>query len=266
MRNMTANSFFSKIKHFLESEDRTEEQFAYILAAIFFLLFLIAAKFNWEYAAAFLAIATFFLSYGFFNFLLPILDRIWNSFIGKFLVSGLIFSGSTFTLSLAKTAINESFHVPASPFFHTQALLSILLAPVVISIILVIASIILLPILMPYFLSKNKTFSAKQLLVLWKKDGIIPENSFLSCLRISIYLLFIFILLSFITNSGWYIDTIMKPAKWYAYIFETEGFSYCKLNKNERVAYIGDDNIVVATEENGVISFKMAKCVNVNEK
>ncbi|MCI5127031.1 MAG: hypothetical protein D3907_00735, partial [Candidatus Electrothrix sp. AUS3] len=225
------------IKKYLE--ELNEESSAYFLFAILILSSAIASFINTEYAKAFFWLSIIFLCYGFFVFLFLRLKKIWGSAVGKLLVSGLVFVGSTFSLSLSKIAINTSFQVPASPFIHTQALLSALLAPLVLSILLGITSIIIIPIMMPFLLSRNETFTAKQILLFWKRDSFIPENGYVSCLRFVVLLAFILICFAFSSKNDWYTSKVTKFAKWYAYSFETEQFSYCKLEKNERIAYIG---------------------------
>ena len=262
VKNQKNKYMIDKIKQ--HAEKLNEEQAAYFLSGVFILSALFTIKITQEYAKIFLAFSIFFSCYGFFVFLLPRLRQIWESFLGKFIISGLIFTGSTFSISLAKTAINTTFQVPASPFIHTQALLSALLAPLTASILLSIASVFMIPILMPFILSKNETFSLKHFLLLWHRDSFIPENTCIVLIRFIVFFFFLTIFFAFGSNNNWYTHKLMKLARWYAYNFETEQFSYCKLEKDERIAYISDDNIVIATEKNGQYLFRTGKCVNVN--
>ena len=255
-------ALLDKIKKYLE--ELNDESSAYFLFAILISLSIVTYRINGDYAKAFFWLSILFLCYGFFAFLLPRVTRIWESLIGKILISGLIFIGSTFSLSLSRIVINTTFQVPASPFIHTQALLAVLNAPLVLSILLGIPSIIIIPITMPFLLSKNETFTAKQILLFWKRDSFIPENWCVLCLRFVVLFALISICFAFMSKNDWYTSKVTKFAKWYAYNFETEQFSYCQLEKNERIAYIDGDDIILASKTNDEISFRTSKCKNTN--
>lgn len=98
---------------------QTDETISYIIVVIlvFFFQQLQINLLGW--------IAAGFLIYGFFCYLRPSLQIIWNFPLTKIVISALFFVGSTFSMSLAQMEVNSALQVTASPFIYTQAILSI---------------------------------------------------------------------------------------------------------------------------------------------
>ena len=198
------------------------------------------------------------LEIGFFIYLAPIIRKLGKSAIGKVVIGLASIGGSAFSMSFAGQIINGYLEVTTTPFIYTQTIVSILLLPLVFSIIFGFISIFALPILMMLFMLND-------IYTMGKRESLISEkkeiNGILLVSRLLAFVALIGLSWSFNNNNGWFTDSIGGVARWHAFHFEMDGFSHCSLNENEKISYINKDDVVIGVMSNKEISFRTSTCV-----
>lgn len=171
-----------------------------------------------------------------------------------------IISGTALNLGLASTNVNSILQVPSSPFTYTITVASVLLIPITFSIIGIFLALPLMPIAMFSSVSQLDDFSPKKLLTLSFLKNFGRKSPVLLFGRIIACICLFSICIAFNKDTSWYLGVVEDKIKWFAYHLETEEFSYCKLGENERVAYLSDGKIVIASKSLESYSFRVSLC------
>lgn len=249
-----------------KSAAMTEEGLAYWVAVILFTLALIALKpsryFGVQLSEVLAYIAIGFLIYGFWTYLSPILKKASESFLIKGLWAGITIAGATVSFSFAQLIVNETLQVPTSAFPHTQTLVAILVAPVVIGIFVFAIGLILTP--------------AFQIM-LYSESGELSIKSFISCRPQSTdkkwaeakyfarFIAFAFVLslcVAGLARNDVYLNGISDFVRWFAFHFETENYSRCLVPPEVRVGYLGGGRVVAASKDGASFKFQVIGCAN----
>jgi len=243
----------------------TEEQAAYLVALLSFLILSIIKRFiylfNVEFNNYTFAIPLVISLYGFAHFIVPILIKFTESKLGKSVISFLVILGGLACLGAAKQFINLSLKVPSAAFEHTQSVVSILFVPIFLAFLISFLGITLMPVMMiPCF----KTFTIKSIkdIVLFERGSTLVEvNPLTGIFRFFIYFVIVTFFFSSINKLNWYLEEVQQAASYVAFEFDSELFSHCKKNENEKVAYIDESNIVLSTKTvDNKIKFFISKC------
>ena len=244
-------------------EQLTEETSSYLLSIV---LFLIVLFYNLirdiDGEKVLFVIPLLSLLYGFYVYIVQVYRPVWGSIFGKILISGLVFVGSSFSLALSKLAVNASLQVPSSPFLSTISIIAVLVSPFAVTLIFGFLGVIILPIATPLFLNDEGTSSVKGTILFWKWKPVRSQLIGKFMIRFGILMLLISLAWTFNGNNTWYTKKVETFAKWYAYNFDTEAYSHCKLESGQRIAYIDSSNIIIASEKDSVIEFKVSKCLD----
>ncbi|WP_141237924.1 MULTISPECIES: hypothetical protein [Vibrio] len=172
-----------------------------------------------------------------------------------------IISGTTLNLGLASTTVNSILEVPSGPFSYTVTIASVLLIPITFSIIGIFLALPLMPIAIFSSVARLDDFTPKKLLTLsfiasfGKRSPILFFGRIIACIC-----LFSGSLEFNKGSSSWYSDIVGEKIKWFAYHLEAETFSYCKLAENERIAYLGDGKVIIASKFSESYSFRISLC------
>ena len=191
-----------------------------------------------------------------------ILHPIWRAPLGKLFISigGII--GTTLSLSFANLLINSSLQVPSSPFIYTQTLLSLLIAPLVISLIFGVLGMFIFPLTLILFSSTKINLSAKNVLTFWMqprvKHEMVSGVTLLS--RIIAMTCLLTLSWSFNGDNRWYTNQLDAFTKWYAFNFEMEQYTHCKLGEGERISYISKTAVIIGVVHDGSYDFKTSTC------
>jgi|GEM_PF-6475794 len=243
----------------------TEEQAAYLVALLFFLILSIIKRFiylfNVEFNNYTFAIPLVISLYGFSNFIVPRLFKFTESKLGKSVISFLVILGGLACLGAAKQFINLSFKVPSSAFEHTQSVVSILFVPIFLAFLISLLGTTLMPVMM---ISCLQTFSIKSIkdIVLFERGSTLVEvNPLTGIFRLCLYIAIVSFFFNSINKLNWYLEEVQQAASYVAFEFDSELFSHCKKNENEKVAYIDESNIVLSTKTaDNKIKFFISKC------
>ncbi len=183
----------------------------------------------------------------------------------KATVAVVVLIASTVSIGLSRQLINNDLGVPADAFPLTVSFAAAALMPLAMAIVIfvpavlsfVIASIL---VLFPLRLSE---LEPKTLLKLK-----LPSNEqfgFGGVAKGVCRLVVIFFLLSAIESvlksNDWYTNEVSGLSKAFAFNFESERFSYCEVDRGQRVAYVGDGLIVVGQKTvEDAYSFRVTRC------
>jgi len=243
----------------------TEEQAAYLVALLFVLILSIIKRFiylfNVEFNNYAFAIPLVTSLYGFANFIVPSFIKFTESKLGKSVISFLVILGGLACLGAAKQFINLSFEVPSSAFEHTQSFVSILFVPIFLAFLISLLGITLMPVMM---ISSFQTFSVKSIkdIVLFERESTLVEvNPLTGIFRFCLYIAIVSFFFNSVNKLNWYLEEVQQAASYVAFEFDSELFSHCKKNENEKVAYIDESNIVLSTKTaDNKIKFFISKC------
>ncbi len=201
------------------------------------------------------------LEIGFIRYLTPVLKTFWEIKLGRIIISLGAILGSALCMSFAGQILNTYMEVTSVSFLYTQTITSLLISPLVISIVFGFISFILLPFTMIVFTTENISFSLKRVFLFWLYERKSVPNGFLVVCRIIAFLGLVTLSWSFNSNNQWFTDPIGNFAKWYAYNFEMDNFSHCSHSDKEKVAYINKDDIVIGLDNGNKIIFKTSTCL-----
>lgn len=213
------------------------EQFLYLIALISSLLYFFRTwlLFPWYWAT------TSFLLVGFVFWMAELADEINSSIIGKSISATIAIVAITFNLALSSTGVNEVLQVPSSPFGYSITLMSVLSIPYTLSLVF------------------SFTFPLLFMLAIVTSNLIKPNVDELYGRMISVAIV-LTLAVTFLDDNKLYAERSAKVIKSFAYNFEMEKYSYCRLAKNERVAYLGGDKIVVGRKSYDSYVFIVEEC------
>ncbi|EGR3265104.1 hypothetical protein DLI08_24175 [Vibrio parahaemolyticus] len=171
-----------------------------------------------------------------------------------------IIAGTALNLGLASTNVNSILEVPSSPFAYTITVASVMLIPITLSIIGLFLALPLVPIAMFSSVSQLDDFAPKKLLTLSFLKNFGRKSPVLLFGRIVACICLLSTCIAFNKDTSWYLDVVDEKIKWFAYHLETEEFSYCKLGENERVAYLPNGKVVIASKSLDSYNFRVSLC------
>lgn len=240
----------------------SEESFAYASGGMFLALDIFLDKVLKEEFGKFSLYISFTLfTYGLLIFITSKLKILWQTWFGKSLISGLMFIVSATCFSFAGVFINGVLKVPSEPFTHTLSIVALLISPVVVALLIGFTMVFVIPLSFFLIFKVNEKPSIKLVLMFWKTTSI-PDNQIgLGISRVIGVIILFSICINFSSNNSWYTNPIGKFTAWFAYNFETEKYSHCMINGNERLAYLNKDDIIIAKEDNGELVFRSGRCI-----
>ncbi|WP_459657114.1 hypothetical protein, partial [Vibrio rotiferianus] len=167
---------------------------------------------------------------------------------------------TTFNLAFASSSVHSILEVPTSAFRYTTTLVSVMLMPLSISLMLAFIAIPLIPIAMLNSILSLQNVSAKSLLSLKMFSSTKELSITLMFGRVFACITIFYIASSFLSDNTWYSDRIEGITKSFAYSFEMEQHSYCKLEQNQKVAYLNNELVIIGTENDGSYLFSISRC------
>jgi xanthine/uracil permease len=247
-----------------KSAAMTEEGIAYWVGAILFALALVAIKpsryFDVELPQVLAYVAVGFLIYGFWTYLSPVLKKASESLIVRALWAAITIAGATVSFAFAQLIVNETLKVPSSAFPHTQTLVAVLVAPVVIGILVLALGLVLIPVFQVMLHSETGELSIKSLLSPRFEGQNKKGTEAKYFVRFVAFFLILVLCGTGLARNDVYLSGVGDFARWFAFHFETENYSSCVVDPGARVGYLGGDRVVVASKDGNVYDFKVAEC------
>ncbi len=242
----------------------TEEGLAYCVALALFALSVLLCRLSrhWNIqlsqVLAYAAIA--FLLYGFWSYLSPVLKRASESVVVKVVWAALTVIGVTVSVSLAQVVVNETLQVPSSAFPHTQALVAVLVAPIVIGVFVVALGLILAPVFQVMLYSEGGELSIKSFLSPAPREPGRTAGEAKYIGRFLAFFLALGLCFAGLGRSDSYLNEVGDFVRWFAYHFETERFSNCAVGPEAKVSYISGDQLVLAGSGEESYNFQVVEC------
>jgi len=242
----------------------TEEGLAYLLSMVLFalsvLLYWLSHYWDIQLSQVLVYAAMAFLLYGFWSYLAPILKRASESILVKGMWAALTFAGATVAVSLAKVFVNEALQVPSSAFPHTQALVAVLVAPIVIGIFVIALGLLLVPVFQIMLYSESGELSIKAFL---SPESAGSKRSGAKAKYIGRFLAFFLAIgLCFVGlgRADAYLNEVGDFVQWFAYHFEAERFSPCAVGPEAKVSYLNSDQVVLVDKSEEGYIFQVVEC------
>jgi hypothetical protein len=113
------------------------------------------------------------------------------------------------------------------------------------------------------FLNDEENHTVKNITNFWKLKPVNISQLGRWFVRISALVVLISLSWTLNGNSSWYTKKVEGFAKWYAFNFDTETYSHCKLSKGQRITYIDSEKVILASVNEGVYEFVVSKCINI---
>lgn len=233
------------------------EQAAYILGAFFLL---VLGLFN-----SIIPFPSYWVGFGFFVYGLAVWIHQAANILSSVLYARaagalLLLAVTTFNLAFASSSVHSILEVPTSAFRYTTTLVSVMLMPLSISLMLAFIAIPLIPIVMLNSILSLQNVSAKNILSLKMFSSAKELSITLMFGRIFACIIIFSIASSFLSDNAWYSDKIEGITKSFAYNFEMEQHSYCKLKPNQKIAYLNNELVIIGTDNDGSYLFSISRC------
>lgn len=244
-------------------ETLTEEEAAYLLAALSFVLCVslsVTARWLGFHSNALIyLIPLYLLLYGFMQFAIGIWRLARGRALGKLAYSVILLVGGAFTVALSAVGVNGILQVPSSAFPHTRAFVAVLSLPGIVLLTLPFIALLSSPLVLLASIYEHFPESLKELFSDRKKKSVKQGDIVLGVRFITTITLFaaLFSAIPLITP---YSEWVSDVARWYAYHFEAEKFSYCNLLPNQRIVYLDGDLVIRALPQGEGFSFAVGQC------
>ncbi|OEO23710.1 hypothetical protein AX279_21595 [Pseudomonas sp. J237] len=239
-------------------------QRSYLNAFAFLALFLIFRHLNWELKMGFQMLAIFFLGMAMISDLLSFYKQTAETLLGKLFYLILLVLGTNVAIAIAAQVLNSLIGVDPGQFTRTITFTSVLLAPL----LLLLASSILLSIgtviFMLFFLFQSLPDENSKLIIFpWYKgsEQVVRYRGVTAIVQAVSLIAFLSL------AYGWYQAEntayehfIESKTKWFLYNFEMFERTQCQIEVGQKVASLGDGQVLVGSKEGGEISFVVQRC------
>lgn len=239
-------------------------QQAYVNAFAFLVLFLILSPFDWELKKAFQFFAVAFWGMAMISDLLSLYKRTAETLLGKLFYLAAFALGANVAIAISAQVLNGLIGVDPGQFTHTIAFTSLLVAPPLVLFVSIIALFIGSAFFMVFFMFQALPDDDSRLMMFpWYRGGQPVRYRGLTAF---VQLISLIAILSYAyewsqgENTA-YTGFVESKTKWFLYSFEMFEKSQCQLEQGQRVAFLGDGQVLVGSKEGGDISFVVQQCL-----
>ena len=235
----------------------------YIKALMFLIIYLLFPKaMNPELDKVFLALflLTWISAIGYDS--LNIYKKIYETVVGKAVLLLLLTMFTNIAIGLSAQVINDVTGVNPSSFPHTQAILAIFMIPllmVVISAFLYISILILGPFILMFHFSDD---DFKKLFIpgysVTNKVNYLKITKIAQVVSLTIFLGLIYGFSQRVNDN--YSTFVSDAARFFVYNIEMYSKAPCVIERYAKIAFIGDDKILVGIKNKSETVFKLAEC------
>jgi|AGTN01.2.fsa_nt_gi hypothetical protein len=241
----------------------TEEETAYLLASMALILCvlvnLVGARLGFHLSGWAFLLPVALFAYGFAQFIEGVWKTARKSALVKVANSVVVILGGGVVVAASGVAVNWSLQVPSSAFPHTRAMVAVLCLPGVALIALPFAAFFASPLVMLISMAERFPRSFKEVFsrTWWKNP---KGTEIVVGVRMIVVIIILGASLAALKLTGPYSEWLADVARWYAYHFEAEKFSHCRLANDQRIAYIGGDYVVRVKPLGSDFVFEMGLC------
>ncbi len=198
------------------------------------------------------------LIYGSVMDLLAIHKLIWNTTLGKALLTLAFFALTTFSYAISETVVNGIVQYDATALSHTVKLMTVATVPILA--LLIFIAILMLYVLLLFVLHMTYYMVGHDLFPKLFKTESYPL--FTLFIRFFVYMFLLSVLTTnFDDTSNRYTKFVESNAKSFIHNFEAKTYSRCQLAEGQKAITVNDDEIIISEkEENGNITFTPQLC------
>lgn len=194
--------------------------------------------------------------------LLTLYKKVYETLVGKAILL-LVFTALTnVAISLSAQVVNDVTGVNPSSFPHTQAILAILMIPLLavgIGGILYFGILILSPFIFMFHISDDelKRFIIPSYSISYKIN-FLKTTRIIQVVSIIVFFGLIYSLSQKISRN--YSTFVSESARFFVYNMEMYSKAPCPIEGNGKIAFIGDDKILVGFKSKSETVFRLAEC------
>ncbi len=238
-------------------------QRSYLNALALLLLFLIFKPFDWELNKGVIGLAIIFWGMAMISDLLSLYKRTAETLLGKLFILGTFGFGANVAIAISAQALNRAIGVDPGQFTHTIAFTSLLVAPLLIIFLSFIVLIFGMGFIAFFFMFQALPDDNSRLMIFpWYRGGQAVRyrwpTSFVQLM--SLIAIFSFAYQWSQGENTAYSDFVESKTKWFLYNFEMFEKTQCQLEEGQKIAFLGDGQVLVGSKEGDEISFVVQQC------
>ena len=240
-------------------------QKAYVNAFLLFGLYLAIKPFGWEVDRGLLFLALFSWGMALTSDLLSFYGRFAGSTLGKLLLLVVVGGGANVAIAMSAQVVNDVTGIDPGKFVHTIAFISIFMAIVLIHLALSVSFVVGLGFVFIYLLLHwTKDENALAVLFPWySSDDCVPYKRLTITVRVVSFMFVCGLAYSWAADGQkGYRAFVDDKARWFLYSFEMYGNAPCPMLEGQRVAFLGDGQVLMGDKGGEGISFKTQQCVS----
>tara|TARA_R100000541_G_scaffold50721_4_gene57980 strand:- start:29487 stop:30227 length:741 start_codon:yes stop_codon:yes gene_type:complete len=239
-------------------------QKAYTNVVLFFAIYWILKPFDWELNNGIFALAVFCWVMAVVADLAAFYKKLSESTLGKLLLVIFVGIGTNAAIAMAAQVVNELVGIDPSRFPHTIAFVSIYTAFMLVLLALSLLLIVGIGLVFMY-LVLNWTNDEKAISVLfpwYKPTEPIPYKRLTATFQVVSLFALCWFAYSLVKNDQTrYMDFVKNSAEWFLYSFELHKKAPCSLNADQRVAFLDNGQVLIASKSGEGITFAVQACV-----
>lgn len=243
-------------------------QQAYFNAFVLFVFYLPLRQFNWDVNKSFLGLAAVFWGMAMLADLLNFYKAIASTLLGKILLVGAFALGTNVAVANAAQVVNSFIGIDPGQFVHTITFTSLLIAPPLILALSIIALFFGASVITIFIMFHLLDEDSRVVVFPWYKQGTIVRYR-----GITAVVQFVSLIAIISSAYSWYQDGsssyndfLESKAKWFLYTFEMYQNAQCPLQEGQRVAFLGGDQVLIASKLGDEFSFVVQECVSAVSK
>lgn len=239
-------------------------QKAYANVVLFFAIYWLLKPFDWELNKGIFVLAVFCWVMAVAADLAAFYKRLSESTIGKLLLIIFVGVGTNAAIAMAAQVVNELVGIDPSRFPHTIAFVSTYTAFMLVLLALSLLFIVGTGFVFIYLLL-NWTNDEKAISVLipWYRPAEpVPYKRLTATLQVVSLFSLCWFAYSVVKNDQTrYMGFVKNSAEWFLYSFEMHRKAPCSLNADQRVAFLDDGQVLIASKAGEGIIFAVQACV-----
>lgn len=238
-------------------------QRSYLNALALLLLFLVFKPFDWELKKGALGLAIIFWGMAMISDLLSLYKRIAETLLGKLFILGTFGLGANVAIAISAQVLNHAIAVDPGQFTHTIAFTSLLVAPPLIIFLSVIVLLFGLGFIALFFMFHALPDDDSRLMMFpWYRGGeVVRYRGITSFIQLVSLIAIISIAYEWSQGENTaYSDFVESRTKWFLYSFEMFEKTQCQLEEGQKVAFLGDGQVLIGSKEGDEISFAVQPC------
>lgn len=264
--DVTIRSRFQRLRsQFFERYDGLlPYQKAYANVALFFAIYWLLKPLDWELNKGFFALAVFSWVMAVASDLLAFYKKFAESTLGKLLLVVAIGFGTNASIAMAAQVVNDLVGIDPSRFPHTIAFVSVYMALMLILLAMSLLFVMGMGLVFLYLiLNWTNDEKAISVLIPWYRPAEqIPYKRLTATFQVISFLVLCGFAFSSVKNDQVrYMNFVTSNAEWFLYSIEMYKKAPCTLNADQRVAFLGDGQVLIASKAAEGITFAMQACV-----